>query len=351
MAAGAEWCLIESDPGVFTELIRGFGCTGTQVEEIYSLDQASLESLRPVHGLIFLFKWKPGEESVGTVVQDSRAHGIFFAKQVISNACATQAILSVLLNTNHPDLDLGPNLTTFKEFSATFDSALKGLSLTNSDVMRSVHNGFSRQQMFEFDSKVAQKDDDVYHFVAYVPINGRLYELDGLKEGPIDHGACNHDNWLSACKPIIEARMQKYSSEEIRFNLMAIISDRKMTFLKQMDTLNMKKQHLLEKIEELKSSSSNPEGGEAMETDQSASVKECEDIIHTINAEITRLRSLVAAEDDKMLRYKVENIRRKHNYLPLIMELLKILANNGKLVSMVEKEKELQKEKKAQNAK
>lgn len=34
---------------------------------------------------------------------------------------------------------------------------------------------------------------------------------------------------------------------------------------------------------------------------------------------------------------KVENIRRKHNYLPLIMELLKILANNGQLVSMVEK--------------
>lgn len=109
MGDGAgNWCLIESDPGVFTELIQKFGTihhtwevryifllsflvfdlfvgvSGVQVEELWSLDKDHFEKLKPVHGLIFLFKWVPDENPQGTVVRDSRADDMFFAKQVSS---------------------------------------------------------------------------------------------------------------------------------------------------------------------------------------------------------------------------------------------------------------------------
>ncbi|XP_033054927.1 ubiquitin carboxyl-terminal hydrolase isozyme L5 isoform X13 [Trachypithecus francoisi] len=308
-------------------LRRAAGCRGAQVEEIWSLEPENFEKLKPVHGLIFLFKWQPGEEPAGSVVQDSRLDTIFFAKQVINNACATQAIVSVLLNCTHQDVHLGETLSEFKEFSQSFDAAMKGLALSNSDVIRQVHNSFARQQMFEFDTKTSAKEEDAFHFVSYVPVNGRLYELDGLREGPIDLGACNQDDWISAVRPVIEKRIQKYSEGEIRFNLMAIVSDRKMIYE--------------QKIAELQRQLAE----EPMDTDQGNSM------LSAIQSEVAKNQMLIEEEVQKLKRYKIENIRRKHNYLPFIMELLKTLAEHQQLIPLVEKAKEKQNAKKAQETK
>jgi len=316
--ADGDWCLIESDPGVFTELIRGFGCTGVQVEEIWSLDDETIARLNPIHGIIFLFKWRSGEEADGSIVRDSRLDDIFFAKQVINNACATQAIISILMNVAHEDLQLGENLSNFKEFSKGFDPALKGLSLSNSDQIKQVHNSFARQQMFEFDNSMKDDDKDSYHFVAYLPINGRLYELDGLKDGPVDLGAAPHDSWMSHFKPILERRMMKYSAEEIHFNLMAVVSDRKMFYTQKLDEANARKMSLMQ------TDTQSPE-------------------VVALEAEIANYTSLLSQEEEKVNRYKNENTRRRHNYLPFIMELLRSLAKKGDLVPLAEKARDMTK--------
>jgi ubiquitin carboxyl-terminal hydrolase L5 len=69
--------------------------------------------------------------------------------------------------------------------------------------------------------------------------------------------------------------------------------------------------------------------------------------------EISRLRLLIEEEELKTKQYQMENIRRKHNYLPLIVEILKILAKEGQLLPLYEKAKEraVEKETKREEAK
>lgn len=71
-----------------------------------------------------------------------------------------------------------------------------------------MHNSFARPQVFELEDPRGEKEDN-YHFVTYLPIDGRLYELDGLLETPIDHGAVEGDDWLATARPVIEKRISK----------------------------------------------------------------------------------------------------------------------------------------------
>lgn len=84
------------------------------------------------------------------------------------------------------------------------------MAISNSELIRAVHNSFARSDPF-VNGIVDQnaKDQDVYHFIAYTPIRGALFELDGLSRGSVNLGSYDEDNWMSKANEAIVRRMKK----------------------------------------------------------------------------------------------------------------------------------------------
>jgi ubiquitin carboxyl-terminal hydrolase L5 len=271
---------------------------------------ASLNESGKIHGLIFLFKWeKPESSSSDTAGGESKPKneplseeqippGLFFAHQVTTNACATQAILSVVLNSQ--GIALGSTLDEFKDFTSSFPPSLKGVAISSSDPIRKAHNAFGRTDAFLNDGKYVAKhrqSEDVFHFVAYIPKDGTVYELDGLKSGPVAVGTVQGDgDWLSTAREAIQERM---TGDAISFNLMAVIED--------------KREGLKKKI---------------------AADPSNEELMH-----------LLHMEDEKRKQWSLENQRRQHNYVPLCVSILRELARAKKLPDLIDDAKKRKRQK------
>ncbi|XP_019392622.1 PREDICTED: ubiquitin carboxyl-terminal hydrolase BAP1 isoform X1 [Crocodylus porosus] len=250
--------------GLFTLLVEDFGVKGVQVEEIYDL-QSKCQG--PVYGFIFLFKWieeRRSRRKVSTlvdetsVIDDDIVNNMFFAHQLIPNSCATHALLSVLLNCSN--VDLGPTLSRMKDFTKGFSPESKGYAIGNAPELAKAHNSHARPEPRHLPEKQngisAVRTMEAFHFVSYVPIKGRLFELDGLKVYPIDHGPWAEDEeWTDKARRVIMERIGLATAGEpyhdIRFNLMAVVPDRRMKYESKLHILKMNRQTVLEALQQL----------------------------------------------------------------------------------------------------
>lgn len=225
--------------GVFTELVEKLQIKDIQFDDLYSIDSDSLKLSSPLHGVIFLFKYGKIDREYaednnkpidGTYDENYQTNGIFFANQTIQNACATQAVLNVLLN--KPDIELGDEIANFKGFVQGFDGEICGETISNSELIRSVHNSFSSPSLFADEDKQKpkqnydDKNDGLFHFIGYLNVNNQIYELDGLKKYPIMHGECqSNEEFCEKLPEILMRRISKYG-DELRFSLLTITHDK-----------------------------------------------------------------------------------------------------------------------------
>ena len=223
-------------------MLDNLGVKDVQFEELLTLEPEALAPLHPVYGVIFLFKYptdRPyasADKPLDGEFDHDAAERLFFASQTIQNACGTQALLSVLLNkvgdggeegADGPTIDIGERLRDFREFTMVLPPEFRGEALGNSELIREVHNSFARSSPFADETQRGPdaETEDAFHFVAYAPVGGTLYELDGLQPAPISHGPCAEADFPRRVMDVLQRRVQRYDLAEIRFNLLAMCRD------------------------------------------------------------------------------------------------------------------------------
>ncbi|KXH50076.1 ubiquitin carboxyl-terminal hydrolase, family 1 [Colletotrichum simmondsii] len=240
------WCEVESEPAFFNAMLREMGVKDVKVQEVFAVDEDYVATLpQPVYGLIFLYQYF-SENYEDDAVVDSR--DVWFANQTTDNACATVAMTNIIMNS--PGVDLGKDLQAFKDSTKALSTPLRGHALGSNSFIRSVHNSFTRRMdhlnadfVLEIEASELKKktkrrgpakktkkskkqkidEESGFHFIAYVPANGSVWELDGLKTRPVCIGPLEEGvHWAELVQPEIQARMLQFEDTALTFNLLAL---------------------------------------------------------------------------------------------------------------------------------
>ena len=153
---------------------------------------------------------------------------------------------------NHANINLGQSLNDFRDATLAMTPKDRGLALDRFDFARDVHNSFATEfDMMNVDLRIKQdmaqlekrkkaakskrprkkrkedaetiEDESGFHFVAFVPIEGTVWRMDGLERLPRKLGSVSDgDSWIAVVLPELQAQLESATSYALEYSLLSL---------------------------------------------------------------------------------------------------------------------------------
>jgi ubiquitin carboxyl-terminal hydrolase L3 len=219
---------MESNPEVMNKYLCKLGVsTKWRMVDVIGLEGDTLDWVpRPVLAVILLFplsdayeQHRHQQENELIIKGADVPKDVFHLRQVLSNICGTIALVHSVANNTH-NIEINDGLMKkFISDAKGLDAAAKGALLENSTAILEAYKEVAHVEGCELEDANESPNN---HFVTFVHKDGYLFELDGRKLYPVNHGPTTPERLLEDAAKICRQFIDR-EPDNIGFNVVALV--------------------------------------------------------------------------------------------------------------------------------
>lgn len=201
MANKLEWIPMESNPEVMNSFLRRVGVKpNINVVDVLGFDDELLQMVEgKVEGVLLCYPMK--KETDSTVDEEAKSR-LWFMRQTIRNACATMALIHLLANQcNDNDFESDSSIRQFIKESKQLEPEVRADKFEKNQTIATAHEKSSVEGQTE---APAASESVEYHFISIIHNQNVIYEMDGRKHGPVNHGKTSVASFLKDAIQVVK---------------------------------------------------------------------------------------------------------------------------------------------------
>lgn len=223
------WVPLESNPEVLTNFAVKIGMSERfAFSDCWGLDPDMLAfQPQPVQAVVFLFPSSKARAFKAEQEEEIKKRGqtvsenVWYMKQLVGNACGTIALTHSLAN-NLESLEVGEGfLRDFVKNTGDKDPMFRGAQFGKEEGLKAASARAATDEATSTDAPEADAAIDL-HFICFTVVDGDLYELDGGKAFPVNHGATTQGDFLNQTVGVIKKNYIEKMPDEHNFVVLTL---------------------------------------------------------------------------------------------------------------------------------